>query len=174
MICTYCEVEIEQASARSTVLCESCALAAYDEPAWLERRLIDFLAVWKQSWRFSGRATRSEQWTFWIVSTTLVAIAGTILWEISTADSNSIMGWISSITLLLLMMAAVLAFVTLTARRFHDVGRSGWWAVLLILILVPIVNAIALLTWIWLLGLWPSQISNKYGSKRSWRGRIRS
>lgn len=149
-------------------------MAAYDEPAWLERRFIDFITVWKQFWRFSGRATRSEQWTFWIVSTTLIAIAGAILWEISIADSNSIVGWTSSILLLILMIVTVLAFVTLTARRFHDVGRSGWWAALSILILVPIVNAIVLLAWIWVLGLWPSQAANKYGPKRTWRGRIRS
>lgn len=63
----------------------------------------------KKTFTYSGRARRSEFW-WWVLLTVLISfvpILGAIL---------ALFMWIPT--------------VSLTARRLHDVGRSGWWQLL--------------------------------------------
>ncbi len=72
---------------------------------------------------FSGRATRSEFWWF-IAFTFLVDVVSSIL------DSILGIGFISSLTFLGLLVPSI----SVTVRRLHDVGKSGWF------LLVPVYN----------------------------------
>ena len=82
---------------------------------------------------FSGRASRSEYW-FWVLFTILISIVTGIIdgfvfgWEFGDPT------WISDIIGLIF----VLPGLSVTVRRLHDVGQSGWWILSAILIL-PIV-----------------------------------
>ena len=66
----------------------------------------------KNYFKFSGRATRAEFW-WWAL---LVTLGGLI----------PFLGWI-------LRIALLIPSISVTARRLHDVGKSGWrqlWALL--------------------------------------------
>jgi uncharacterized membrane protein YhaH (DUF805 family) len=76
---------------------------------------------------FSGRATRSEYWYFYLF-TIIAYVAGAIL------DSISGTQYIQYVLTVPLWIPQISAGV----RRIHDVGKSGW------LILIPIYNFILL------------------------------
>ncbi len=59
---------------------------------------------------FKGRASRSEFWWFYLVITIL----------------NLIVSFIPYVGALL-SLALAIALLSMTVRRFHDVGLSGWW-----------------------------------------------
>ena len=103
---------------------------------------------------FSGRATRSEFWWFFLF-TILVNLAATsqassfvpILLdgqdmtenESSYFLNNFFFLYLSTITSLILLLPSLAVAV----RRLHDVGRSGWW----ILIAFSVIGIIPLLIW---------------------------
>ena len=103
---------------------------------------------------FSGRATRSEFWWFFLF-TILVNLAATsqassfvpILLDgqdITENESSYFLNnffflYLSTITSLILLLPSLAVAV----RRLHDVGRSGWW----ILIAFTVIGIIPLLIW---------------------------
>lgn len=91
----------------------------------------------KNSFTMSGRASRSEYW-FWIL--------GGVVFQIIMVVGGIILG-IMDIPILpgLMVLAPFLlvpASITVTVRRLHDIGMSGWmWFVAL----VPVIGAIYLI-----------------------------
>jgi len=65
---------------------------------------------------FSGRASRSEFWWFFLFQV-LVMVAASML--------GDVINGIASLALLLPALAV-------GARRLHDIGRTGWWQLLLL------------------------------------------
>ncbi|WP_298372824.1 DUF805 domain-containing protein [Azospirillum sp.] len=92
---------------------------------------------------FSGRAPRSEYW-YWVLFSFLVSIAASVLDASLLADFA--LGDEETVGLaeILVTLALALPGTAVTVRRLHDIGRSGWW---LLLIFVPILGWIALLIW---------------------------
>ena len=97
---------------------------------------------------FSGRAPRSEYWYFILFQIILAVIAVIV-------DMGVLGG--SGFALLALVLILMVPNVTVTVRRLHDIGITGWvWWVQF----VPIVGGLIL----FVLMLVPSQsVSNKYG-----------
>ena len=75
---------------------------------------------------FSGRATRSEFWWFYLFTLLLS-------WFAQMAVGAGIAGVVSLVLFLPLLAA--------TVRRLHDIGRNGWW----ILIAFTIIGIIVLI-----------------------------
>ena len=67
---------------------------------------------------FNGRASRSEFWWFFLFNVLSSAAVGTI----SRGDQFS-----SLLSLILL-----LPDLAVGARRLHDIGKSGWWQLLML------------------------------------------
>ena len=84
---------------------------------------------------FQGRSSRSEYWYF-ILFMTLVnlvlSVVGGILGDLGLV--------LSGVVMLGLLVPGLAAAV----RRLHDIDRSGWWY---LLVLVPLVGAIIVLIW---------------------------
>jgi len=96
---------------------------------------------------FSGRAPRSEFWWFML----FLMIASAVLGQIDTAlfgptfvmTDNGFeynMGILGS----LFSLATLLPSIAVTARRLHDIDKSGWWQLIAI---IPLIGWIIMLVW---------------------------
>lgn len=86
---------------------------------------------------FSGRARRAEYWYFVLFNVVVSLVLGFIDRNVFGADIN-ILTSIWSIGVLLPSLAV-------TFRRLHDVGKSGWYY---LFILIPLVGPILLIVWL--------------------------
>lgn len=109
---------------------------------------------------FGGRARRSHYWAnlgCWIVVGVAFMIVAGIL---GSSPSAAASGAASPLVGVLLLVAAIAAFVdglAMVFRRAHDTNKSGWvW----LLLLIPLVN---LLPFYWLMIQDSDQGANKYG-----------
>ena len=88
---------------------------------------------------FSSRSIRSEYW-WW---TLFVFIASIVLGMI-----DGLFGLLGPLGLgpfgALFSIATLVPGLALSVRRLHDVNRSGWW---LLLLLVPLIGALIILFW---------------------------
>lgn len=83
---------------------------------------------------FSGRADRAEFWYFALFVTVISgALAGT-----AHATGIAAFQWAGQI----FTFATLLPYIGVTVRRLHDIGKSGWWA---LLPLVPLIGIFALI-----------------------------
>jgi uncharacterized membrane protein YhaH (DUF805 family) len=92
---------------------------------------------------FSGRARRSEYWLFWLFYIPVfivLYILENLLFHILYSPiyheyslSNEVILLIPSVIFLLLFIPSLAA----EARRFHDIGYSGYWV-----LLTPLANAL--------------------------------
>ena len=83
---------------------------------------------------FRGRATRAEYW-WWALGTTVVSILLSIIDGVLFGFEDDIQIFSS-----LFGLAVLLPGLAVTARRLHDIGRSGWWQ--LVWIVAGILGAI--------------------------------
>ena len=113
-----------------------------------------YFDVLKKYADFSGRARRMEFWMFTLIST-LIMIVLTIVdgligiemtaYTIDAVSINSIngesvenkqipltFGVLSPIYWLFVLIPSI----AVTARRLHDIGRSGWWQLLMLIFCV--------------------------------------
>jgi len=94
---------------------------------------------------FSGRATRAEYW-WWFL---FIVVTGVVL---------AIIDGVTGIGVLLNIfnLATLIPGLALGARRLHDIGKSGWWQLLWLAI---IVGWIIMIVWYCKPG---NQLGNKY------------
>ncbi len=78
---------------------------------------------------FGGRSSRSEYWFFYLFGI-VFQIGGFVLMAI-----NEYLG----IVLLIGLIMLIPMFISISVRRLHDVGQSGW---MLLIGIIPIVNMI--------------------------------
>ena len=101
---------------------------------------------------FDGRASRSEYWWFQFFYI-LVVIVAVILDGVLVGGNLETAGALEIVSQLILLLPAL----AVTARRLHDVDRSGWW----MLVGITIVGLIPLFIW-WLAP--GTNKKNKYGN----------
>jgi uncharacterized membrane protein YhaH (DUF805 family) len=103
---------------------------------------------------FSGRSRRKEYWMFTLMLAILNFVIGIVE---STMGLAGTVGGLYGPLSLLVMLAILVPYLAVGARRLHDTGRSGWW---LLIGLIPIVGAIVLLIFFVLEG---TKGPNEYG-----------
>ena len=118
-----------------------------------------FIKTIKNGFNFKGRATRKEYWmfqlfififfiVFWIVMTFMI---GPMFQVSDKAGVNALL----FATLLFLLFG--LPNIALTIRRFHDLNKSGWW---FLWILLPYIGIFV----VWFFMLQRGDINdNQYG-----------
>jgi len=94
---------------------------------------------------FSGRATRKQYWMFYLFYIIFAFVTG-IVAGIFNAD------WLISVYVLVIFIPNI----SITARRLHDTGRSGWWQLIGI---IPLIGWIILIYFLVL----DSDDDNKWG-----------
>ncbi|RBO80257.1 DUF805 domain-containing protein [Marinomonas aquiplantarum] len=91
-----------------------------------------YLDAWQRYAQFSGRASPTAFWMFFLVNVlislvfALLEIAFQVTWRIEAIYS----------------VLVFLPMLSLTVRRLHDTNRSAWW---LLVLLVPAIGLLVLL-----------------------------
>ena len=88
---------------------------------------------------FSGRSNRGEFWWFYLASLLISFVLGLI--------DVALFGEVGQTYGVLVNIWGLIAFIpsiALGARRLHDIGRTGWWQLLM---LIPLVGWIVLVVW---------------------------
>lgn len=92
-----------------------------------------FVAGWQKIFDYSGRASRSDYWYFQLFNLLFGIVLSSFI--ISVVDQLILIMPVYYILL-------VLANISLTARRLHDVDKSGWFQ---LISFIPLVGPIWLL-----------------------------
>lgn len=87
---------------------------------------------------FSGRARRREYWTFVLVNC-LIALLLLILGLAFGEDSPA-----SNIMVTIFYLIMLVPNLSVSVRRLHDIGKSGWY---MFLSLIPLIGGLILLIW---------------------------
>ena len=90
-----------------------------------------YLKVLKQYADFSGRARRKEYWMFYLFNIIFTIVASII---------DGVLGM--PIFYLIYALAMLIPGLAVAVRRLHDVGKSGW---MFLVVLIPLVGGIWLL-----------------------------
>src|ERR1700712_2760705 len=77
---------------------------------------------------FSGRASRSEYWWFFLAYFVVAVVA------------QLINRYLPAVVILIVL----LPLIAVTVRRLHDIGKSGW---MILIGLIPIVGMLVLIYW---------------------------
>jgi uncharacterized membrane protein YhaH (DUF805 family) len=97
-----------------------------------------YISVLKKYAVFTGRARRKEYWFFILFNIIASFILGFIDAMTGTFSAEAGLGLLGGIYTL----AVVIPSIAVSIRRLHDIGKSGWW---FLLVLIPIIGPIALL-----------------------------
>jgi len=97
--------------------------------------------TFKKSFSFEGRASRMDFWLFFA----LYLIVFLVLAGIGLLLVGSIMGTIWSILSLIVQIALLIPYISVSVRRLHDLDLSGFWLWYLNPIGLPIIFVVYLL-----------------------------
>jgi uncharacterized membrane protein YhaH (DUF805 family) len=97
-----------------------------------------YLKVLSQYADFNGRARRKEYWMFALFNSIFVVLAIIIDHLLGTTIGELPYGFVY----FLYVLAIFIPGLAVTVRRLHDIGKSGW---MYLIILIPVIGAIWLL-----------------------------
>ena len=97
-----------------------------------------YLEVLRKYAQFEGRAHRTEFWLFVLVNVAISFALSIVDYVIGTdTEFGGVLSGIYGLAVLVPSLAV-------GTRRLHDIGRWGWWQLLL---LIPLVGLIILIVW---------------------------
>ena len=83
---------------------------------------------------FSGRATRAEFW-WWMLAVTIASVVLSIVDGVVSAATG---GKFEEVLSTIFSLAVLLPNLAVTSRRLHDIGKSGWWQLVWILVVTGV------------------------------------
>lgn len=94
---------------------------------------------------FSGRATRSEFWYFYLFTflVGMVYFFAVITTAVTSGVNSAALTYIQAIYAIY-ALGIMIPSLALTVRRLHDTGHSGWWIFLNLLL---VIGSIVLFIW---------------------------
>jgi uncharacterized membrane protein YhaH (DUF805 family) len=125
---------------------------------------------------FSGRAIKSEFW-WWVLFLFLVQVLLSIL-MFGSIDTEAMMSddpavamaamsgvYTSPVGILSIVwgLATLIPTFAVGARRLHDSGLSGWWQLLYLATIVPLLGLLVLIAMLYLFMRSSTEGENKYG-----------
>lgn len=113
-----------------------------------------YLKCWQQYADFSGRARRKEYWLFTLFNAIISYVISLVFGLIAISTGMVFLTYLSYVYTL----AVFIPSLAVCVRRLHDVGKSGW---MYLLVLIPIIGQI----WLIVLFCMDSQAGeNKWGA----------
>lgn len=147
--------------------------AGYNAAATVAPQQLSLWGYYKKCWQdyatFSGRARRTEYWSFvlfnFLIMLSLEFIVGILGFILIFLFSDNPVGLFLVLPAIWVVagiyaLAAFIPGLAVTSRRLHDSGRSFWWFLLAIIPIVNFIGAIVLLVFT-LLDSEP--MTNQYG-----------
>ena len=107
---------------------------------------------------FTGRASRSEYWKFYLFVLICAACAYLIDVIIGTTITDDAGGFAGGLILWLTLLVFALPLISVSVRRLHDIERSGWWYLIQF---IPFIGGLIFLIWLCTPG---TSGANRYGS----------
>jgi uncharacterized membrane protein YhaH (DUF805 family) len=100
-----------------------------------------YLMVWKKYAQFDGRSRRKEYWMFILFNlVAIMVLAGIGGAGMAMSQDN---GAFLFVPFGVYALAAIIPSLAVATRRFHDIGKSGWMLVLLIVLgIIPLVGIV--------------------------------
>lgn len=89
---------------------------------------------------FSGRSQRAEFWFYVLLSAVIELALLAVDTSLGWVSANGDFGLLSSVATLFFLIPAV----SVATRRLHDIGKSGWWQ---LLVLIPLLGILMLIYW---------------------------
>ena len=114
-------------------------------------------AITKKYIEFRGRASIREYWMFFLFSFIFGIVAVILDMMTGLWSQRSAIGFFSGVGSLFILIPTL----AITARRFHDINKSGWFQLIFI---IPIIGTIAWLIWMCTDG---NKGKNQYGKPTS-------
>tara|TARA_B110000881_G_C18546889_1_gene501735 strand:+ start:360 stop:737 length:378 start_codon:yes stop_codon:yes gene_type:complete len=112
-----------------------------------------YIQGFKRYFDFSGRSRRKEYWYFALFNLIVAVLLGIFDGALGTVDAELGLGVLGAIY----AVATIIPNLSITFRRLHDVNKSAWW---LLILLIPLIGFI-----VWLVFMCQdSKDENKYGS----------
>ena len=97
------------------------------------------VSAFKNYFSFSGRASRSEFWWFFLFCILLYLLTFSLAFEeleqtlsgvkLQESDSAELIQVFISSWIGIAFLTTFIPQITLSVRRFHDINKSGWWYV---------------------------------------------
>lgn len=97
-----------------------------------------FTHMWKHIFDYKGTASRKEYWIPFAIHVGIGAVAGLFAIlaivgsRIGFAKAVNVICTVLAIILTIYLIVSVVPWISLTVRRLHDTGKSGWWTFLLL------------------------------------------
>jgi len=107
-----------------------------------------FLEAYREFANFQGRASRKQYWMFYLFYVIFYLFFATIDGLLRTGG----------LFMALFALVSLLPNIAIVTRRLHDIDKSGWWQ---LLILIPVIGAIILLVFLVMKG---TEGENRFGS----------
>lgn len=105
-------------------------------------------AAYKRFFDFTGRASRSEYWLYFLCFILQAVVAVVIDAVVFHTNMSSPLGLYGP-AYILVIVANLIPSLSVGFRRLHDTNRSAWW---MLIALVPLVGGITLLVFYCLRG----------------------
>lgn len=105
-----------------------------------------FVDAFKQYATFTGRATRTQYWMFVLIYLIIAIVLGVIDGLLGIGVLGPIFG-----------LVMLIPSISITARRLHDTGRTGWWQ---LIYFVPLIGLIVMIIFL----VQDSDANNEYGA----------
>ena len=94
----------------------------------MDAYLEQYLYVLKKNYaNFEGRARRQEFWTFTLINLAIYVILAVL---------SGVVG-LFALVALAFNLAVLVPSIAVGVRRMHDINRSGWW---MLIVLVPLIG----------------------------------
>ena len=117
VVCKNCGKE----NNKESELCSECGTLLKDG------LLSCYISMWKRAFDFKGRSSRNEFIKAYLANAFLFVILELLLLILG---SYSYYSWVLIMLCAMIFLISQFAVASLTVRRLHDAGKSGWWELL--------------------------------------------
>lgn len=111
-----------------------------------------YLKALKEYATFSGRAQRAEYWFFTLFFVIGIFVLSFIDGMIGTFNTEAGLGLLGGVFILVHLLPSI----AVSVRRLHDIGRAGWWY---LIVIIPLIGPIVF----FIFSVLDSNEDNQYG-----------